>query len=404
MTFQDWMEFTSASKELTGASYTEIVYDSYGTDGTPTGIPIELYPMLSHRMKPVPHPKNFVSGFIYSISKEEIKFSPDEVIWFKSTNPKDQYYGASPLRPAELSVIVDMYASIYNKSFFKNSAIPAGVLESDVELSTPVIKRLKREWSKFYQGPSKAFFLAVLEQGLKYHTIAPNARDMQFAQLRDRNRDEILACYGVPGTIAGVRGANYSLSAEEWQQYWSETIHPKLKRMESQLNRFFVPKFKDPSLYLEFDTDSIMATRANKESETRIAASQIDRGMITINEWRQTQGKPDVDWGDEWMMPMNLQPADQLTGNTQLGGQQGFNLGAGAKRPIPGMVTPPSQEGIGKTYLPYSMVIKLLEAKGNNGGVKLLTDSGSVVEGDTELSPFQLAKLKQLQTILRKLG
>lgn len=370
----DWKEYIASAQELVGNAYCEIVEDG---DNEPS----ELWPLLPHRVTILPDPIDFIKGWQYTVMGRTIKFDADEVIQFKYNAVKDHYYGMPPIRPAENSVIVDMYATIYNKNFFKNSAVPEGTLTTKDELNDPIIKRVKREWNNAHQGVSKAHKIAVLEGGLEYKATAQSARDMQFVLQRKYTREEILSAYGVPPVLAGIMEyANYANAFEQWKQYWAETILPKLQKIEDRINLVLVPRFKDKSLYVEFDRQAVMAMREDKESEARVAATYVDRGIWTINEVRRMQGKPDVEWGDEWMAPLNMQPA---------GAMMGMEVGPGPQAQVPPAEQHtkfPSEKRMALspgTMFPMSVFYKMLKAAAG---------------GDAALSPFRKKKLNKEET------
>uniref|UniRef100_A0A6M3JU83 Putative portal protein n=1 Tax=viral metagenome TaxID=1070528 RepID=A0A6M3JU83_9ZZZZ len=380
MTQIEFLESISAAMELVGNSYLETVYGVGEEDP-----PIALYPLLPHRIKIVPDPKDFISGYLYDLPKGRVFFDTDEVIHFKFNNPGNQYYGAPPMRPAENSVIVDMYTTAYNKNFFRNSAVPDGVLATDQELSDGAIKRTKRQWNKMHQGVRNAHLTAVLEMGLKYEVTQMSAKDMQFVQQKKVTREEILSIYGVPPILAGIMEfASYSNAIEQWKQFWAETITPKLKRIEARLNHDLVPKFKNlKNRYIEFDTDSVMAMREDKEAEARTECAYIDRGILLINEIRRKKGLKEVSWGDTWWPNAGLTPVNLM------GFQDPGRLNPGPESDFPSPKQPtafPSQKlliGAPATYAGANIedIMKILKA---------------VAEGDTELSPFRQAKLRRL--------
>src|SRR3990167_5333669 len=165
---QVWFEFieqTFIYLELTGNCFWEEVKDENGNV-------LALYPLRPDKMKILPHPKTKVMGYIYEPRPgHEILYSPTEITHIKYHSSLDEYWGISPAYAAQNSLILDMYATSYNKKFFTNSAVPEGVLETEGSISDQTYRRLRQEWIKRHQGVGKAFEIAILEEGLKYKPI-----------------------------------------------------------------------------------------------------------------------------------------------------------------------------------------------------------------------------------------
>ncbi len=61
------------------------------------GPPVELWLIRPDKMTPVPHPKRFISGFVYTNGREDVPLTVDDVIYNKRPNPMDPYRGLSPV-------------------------------------------------------------------------------------------------------------------------------------------------------------------------------------------------------------------------------------------------------------------------------------------------------------------
>jgi len=385
--------------ELTGNCYFELVGD----------VPEQMYLLLPNKVKIVPDRKDYIKGYMYEVGNSHIGFSYDEIMHFKYFSARDQYYGLSPIRAAELGIVTFINASHYNKNFFRNSAIPDGFLYTEQELSDAAFRRLKKQWEKSHKGVDNAHRIAIGEMGLKWQAMSLSAKDMEFINSMKMSRDEILSIYGVYPVIAGVLdSAGYANVNEQKHLYWEQTITPLQLFIQDRLNLFLVPKFNDPDLFIEFDMTAVQAIRENRESEARIASAYVDRGVKTINEIRQELfGLKPVSWGDTWHPTnaggLSVDVAEKGQQNSSgggdvLGGSKGTALGAGptgtnysqANQPTKF----PSENKIGK----INISIEPLE-------LKSLSIYDEELEGvSSSVSPFQEARLKLKKTQLLKSG
>ncbi len=368
--------------ELGGNSYLEVVGN---------GIPKELYTLMPSKIKIIPDSKVYITGYVYDVLAQNIRFLPEEIVHLKYFHPRSQYYGLSPIQAAELSIITDLNAAGYNKNFFKNSAIPDGFLTTDQELNDGAYRRLRKMWQQAHGGVKNSHRIAIGELGLKWMATSLNAKDMEFINSRKMSREEICNVYNVPPAIAGIlESASYGSLNEQKRFFWENAIAPLLSFIEGRLNLDLVPKFKDEDLYIEFDTTTIQAIRENRESEARVASAFADRGIKTINEIRREMfGYDPVAWGDTWHPPNagglavdQVKPAPQPgVAGDQFGDSKGPKLGPGPKD---------GNYSQGKQPDKFPSTDKM-------GKQMLLPDilqEWSETEGGSEVSPFQLVRSK----------
>jgi len=294
--FELW-ESTFSYLELTGNCYWEIVSDRNNQ-------PRELYPLRPDRIEVIPDPKTLVKGYKFKINTREILFKPEEILAFKYFSPLDDLYGQSPGSPAEKSITLDLYAMAYNTRFFKEGARILGVLEVDRSLSEVAYKRLREQWRARYAGVHKAFETAILEEGLRYRPISSTHKDMDFNEQRKRTREEVLAAFGVPPAIVGLyEYANYANSYEQKRLFWTETVIPKLKKVQFMVNEHLIKRFGQ-QYSGEFDFAAIEALKEDEATKAKYCSLLVDAGIFTPNEIRiKFYGEKPRPGGDQFPGP-----------------------------------------------------------------------------------------------------
>jgi hypothetical protein len=124
-------------------------------------------------------------------------------------------------------------------------------------------------------------------------------------ELAGWTQDNILAAYGVPaGKLGLVKDVNRANALGIDITFNSECVRPRLELIEDVLTRFLLPDW-DRGLALVHD-NPVPTDRAQAHQE---AMAQLDRGAITINEFRAARGLPPVAWGDEPLARPPAQPA-----------------------------------------------------------------------------------------------
>lgn len=165
--------------------------------------------------------------------KKVYTFEKWEVCFFRMVNPYDRLRGLAPLDAAQLGIDQDQLASQYNKAFFKNSAMPGGVIEVEEEMTEEAFNRMAHQFQEHHSGVSKAHILAILEGGAKYKQMVPSQKDMEFQAQKSWNRDEILACFKVPKLELGIwDNVNFSIAKVQAREFWVKTLLPKMKLIE----------------------------------------------------------------------------------------------------------------------------------------------------------------------------
>jgi HK97 family phage portal protein len=298
MTWYELIETTFLHLELAGNAYWEVVKGEAG-DGK-----IEfIFPLRPDRMKIEPDAKKKVKQYVYSVpGNKDIEYKPEEILHLKYTDAKDEFYGVPPVAAAKNDIILDFYATAWNKKFFKDGAEPGAVLETDQTLTDMAFNRLKAVWNKRHRGNPHE--VAILEEGLKYKQITSKHADMQYLEGKKMSRDTILAAMHVPPVIVGLtEGVSYATSNDQKKIFWQHNIIPKLEQLEAFINSFLMPE----KIAFNFITKTLASIIEDEEVKSRIAQANVSHGIWTINEARRLQwDMAPVEWGDTWQKPIGL--------------------------------------------------------------------------------------------------
>ena len=265
-----------------------------------SGTPIELWPIRPDRIRPIPHPTEYLSGYIYKNGSEEVPLEIDDVIQLKRSNPVDLYRGLGPVQAMMVDLDSERYTAQWNRNFFQNSAEPGGIIEYDAELSDEQWDNLVKRWNAQHKGVSNSHRVAVIEKG-KWKDNAFSQRDMQFKDLRLDTRDRILGIYGMPRHILGITEDVNRANADAAEFIFSQwLIKPRLERIKQKLNTELLPMFGAAAERLEFDYED--PTPENRELALKAAIESFEVSLITRDEGRAMIGQPPAaEGGDEYI-------------------------------------------------------------------------------------------------------
>lgn len=298
MTWFDFMETTFLYLELGGNAYWEIVRG-------PDKDIIALFPLRPDRMRILPDPIKKIAGYDFNTGNGNmIHYEPDEILHLKYTDARNEFYGVPSVAAIKNEITLDFNATNWNKNFFSGGAEPGGVLQTDKSLTQQAYQRLREQWYKRHRGIDNAHEVAILEEGLKYQQITSKHADMQYMEMKQWNRDTILAVMRVPPVIVGI-SSKLSMGTERDQKkvFWHDNIIPKLTRLQHAINRFLLQN----NLEFIFIIKAIDSIIEDDQVKTAIAQSNVAWGIMTQNEVREKYyGMGKVKWGETWWRPVGL--------------------------------------------------------------------------------------------------
>lgn len=276
--FQSQYEFLEISDlllSLTGKCFWYVSKNNAGE-------PIELWVINPLYMSIIPDPDEYIKGYIYSATGERITLNTDEVIYINIPDPSDAYDGVGPAQAAGFAIEIDKYSSKWNRNFFFNSATPETVILAD-QMDDETYARAKASWNDTYGGVDNARKTAILEQVRDIKVLTQSARDMDFINLKNTTRDEILAIFGVPKVLLGMTENVNRATAETAKSIFQDNvIRPRLKRMEDKINNELVPMFGE-NIEVKFQSKEIL----NTEFLINAINQGVAAGYISAEEARE---------------------------------------------------------------------------------------------------------------------
>lgn len=282
--FHSGFEFREGSnqhEELTGETF-------WVLNREVTTFPTSMWYVRPDRMEPVPSPEDYLVGWIYTgPNGEQVPLKLDEVILEKLPDPLDPFRGAGPVASILPNIQQQKYATEYQRNLFLNGATPGGIIQVDKRLTDPEFDELVGRWRESHQGVARAGRVGVLENGATWASDAPTNKDMEYANLRQVNRDELREAWRMHkhmlGTVDDVNRAN-AATAEEIFVGW-QTI-PRLDRRKDTLNYKLLPMFypQGSDVPVEFDyedpsPDNREEDNAELTAKATAAKTLIDAGF-----------------------------------------------------------------------------------------------------------------------------
>ena len=133
---------------------------------------------------------------------------------------------------------------------------------------------------------------------MTYQSVSINPSDAQMLETREFNVIDICRFFGVsPVKAFDLSKSSYSTVEATQLAFLTDTLAPMLENIELELKRKVFRPSERNSIEVKFDTSGLL--RADKAAQATWIKTQIEGGLLTINEARRQLDLPKVDNGDQ---------------------------------------------------------------------------------------------------------
>lgn len=289
------------SSQLLMSSRGAFIEKIKGRDGRLIGLNL-LPPQFT---APIPDPKRFVSGYEVKMpTGKTVIMKPEDVLWVRRPHPLDPYLSLTPMESAGIAIEIENLAKVYNRNYLINDGRPGGILVVKGEIDDDDKDELR---NRFRGNIGRAGHTTVIssDEGVDYVDTSANPRDAAYVQMRQIQKEEILAAFGVPESVIGnASGRTFSNAAEEHRVFWNETMLPHLDLLARGFDEL------DEVNYVDFDVTSVPILILYKQERSRYFMEEVQMGLISTNEYREATSRKKVesDLADSLLMNPNLTP------------------------------------------------------------------------------------------------
>lgn len=269
--------------------------------------PVQLWPLLSQFMRVVPG-GDFVKGYEFGNTVDPVKFAVDEIIHFKTANPRNMYYGIGKVEKAWGIVQVQESKRNMDVAFFKNQARPdfAVTAPPGVTLTKDQVTQYEDNLRKVTGGVHQTGRFIVIGSDVTLTPLNFPTKDLGDP---DEVVEEIAAVMGVPVSLLKANDPNLASASVGFSSWSANTIHPMLIRDEQELNESYLPLWEaipEGDAILAYDNP----VPEDREFEVSSNTQYVGAGVMTINEVRGSMGLEEIEGGD--VLRVNGQSVETL--------------------------------------------------------------------------------------------
>jgi HK97 family phage portal protein len=279
---------------------------------------VQLWPLRPDRMFVIPHPDQYIRGWEYRMEDMPPLFIPrEDVIQFRYRNPVDDWYGLPPLAVCAERVDTDAMMRSFTLAFFRNAAVPAGLLNITKQVTTAERQLIRDKFRGETGGPQNWHQMLVLDNmEAKYQPMGLplGQAGIVLPELDEISEARIGMAFGVPLELLGARlgmvHGNRSTMDAARSTMWDETLVPLYHEMAADMTRSFVDEpWDEPFDYLEFDLSTVQALQEDADAKHIRIRADVEAGILSVQEARKELGyEPDYDPDALLMLGPRIQP------------------------------------------------------------------------------------------------
>lgn len=292
---------------LWGNAYAQILRDRRGQV-------LALYPLLPGNMR-ADRTKNGTLYYEYLKDGQIVLMRADQVLHIPGLG-FDGIVGHSPIAVAKNALGSAIATEDFGAKFFKNGAIPSGILTTDKKIQDR--EALRKAWQEGY-GNSNTLRTAILEEGMKYERVSIPNSDAQFLETRKFQVSEICRLFRVPPHMVGdLERATFSNIEHQSIEFTVHTIRPWVKRIEQGMDRQLLLPSEKREYFVGFNIDGLL--RGDYKSRMEGYAVGRQNGWLSANDIRAMENMnpiPAEEGGNLYHMNGSMIP---LTGASGEGG------------------------------------------------------------------------------------
>jgi HK97 family phage portal protein len=167
---------------------------------------------------------------------------------------------------------------------------------ADGRLPPDQINHLKRHFQDF-AGTDNAAKALVLDQGLKWQSLAINPEDAELLASRRFSVEELARLYGVPPNLIGDLSNSSFTNSETMLRFFAQsTLAHWCRKLEAAIAGQVLSEAERATHEVEFDLSGLLrGDPAERWASHKIA---VESGILTANEVREIEGfdpRPDGD-------------------------------------------------------------------------------------------------------------
>jgi HK97 family phage portal protein len=226
-----------------------------------------------------------IQGYTQRIEGQAIaRWTPSQIVHFYDYNPDDDLGGLSTMSLALGAAGVINNMSAFAHYFFKHGAMPLGVLMVKNRLADADRERLHAEWERKFAGVRNAHRTAIFDGGeVEYTPVTPPPSELAMVDLREEERRDIAAAFGVPMSIALAADPALYAAKQDYANFHTLEILPELDLLVDAMNTHLLPRYGVVGAQVVPNLNDVEALQEDRGEITIRNAAGVTAGYLSLN-------------------------------------------------------------------------------------------------------------------------
>lgn len=198
---------------------------------------------------------------------------------------KDGITGQGILEECNEALAVPYNSLKYENVLVKTGGNKKGFVKSTKKLTKEAIETLKNAWKMLYKNNDEN--VVILNDGLEFQESSNTSVEMQLNENKKTNSIDVCKMFSVPPSI--LEGKT---TEEEFNNFIKIGILPKLKAIETALNKDLLLLSERSSYFFAFDTSDLL--KGDIEKRFRAWEIACRNGIMQTDEVRKKENLPSL--------------------------------------------------------------------------------------------------------------
>ena len=210
----------------------------------------------------------------------------------------------------------------YQGRFFRNNAVPRGVLEHPGKPSKPARKNIRDSWEEEYGGLDKQHRVAILWEDMKFKHTGISNEDAQLIEGRTFQIQEVARIWDIPPhLLAELSHATFTNIEHQSLEFVIYTLGPWIKNWEQRISLDLLSEGDRKEIFAEFVVEGLL--RGDAKARAEFYQKMWFMGVLTQNEIRDLENWNPFQGGDgHWVQLSMVRIDDTGTADEGVDGEQ----------------------------------------------------------------------------------
>ena len=247
----------------------------------------------------------------YGRGQQATAFDTD-LLRHRYIDPARPYRGQSPIKSAADPFAIETRGDALQSGLISNGGENGNIFLADSSMGDRQVEQVLQQVRTRRQGQGRPLRDVLLTGGVKPADPKFTDTDLDLIAMQEPSRQKLCAVYVMTAALIYHDDApNFATFNARLKIYWTSTVIPLVRGIESAFDRFFVEGPPRSKVYVRFDLDKVEALQANLGEKLEAAKSLHDMRvpLATINERLKLNLTLDnVPWAEDVMVPSTLAP------------------------------------------------------------------------------------------------